>query len=350
MIQLKYAALFDIELLHDYYVDGKCRDIRLIPTSSCDLLMRQLGLRFIQTETGCKVFTRVAESASGDLIKTTIPENTKLCFQLVQQHPAFQTITEVDLTKNANTFYYFNNLVNNPDAGNTPLLVTDTVTKKLSNKDLFRFERKTYQKSITQNGDQKTGEIRLADTTEVIKSILGSNKGKFDFSFNLQAVNSGRAGFFVEGVEQDKFYIRDADDGNAVFGVVEIFHRSSLPDAYRFIDADKSVHLKNYKIKFANRQTTWRYVVNKKFNQQVTGVNINKTNGTTINFLKKAGTPVDQFILFSTNPIPLKQETLTGIRMTDQNDKEIIAHLPNASATLLKAEGNELFSDIFITI
>jgi hypothetical protein len=107
---------------------------------------------------------------------------------------------------------------------------------------------------------------------------------------------------------------------------------------------------KKYRVQFGNRQTTWRYVVNKKFNQQVTDVKIKKTGTGSIDFTKKAGTPAGQFILSSNAAVPLKQEAVTGIRMTDQNDKEIIAHLPNPSTQLLKQEGSQFFSEILITI
>jgi hypothetical protein len=79
-------------------------------------------------------------------------------------------------------------------------------------------------------------------------------------------------------------------------------------------------------------------------------VKIKKANGGAIDFTKKNGTPAGQFILSSNTTVPLKQEMLTGIRMTDQNDKEIIAHLPNPSLGALKQENNQLFSDILITI
>lgn len=350
MIQLKYAALFDIEFLHDYYADGKCSDLVIVPSLACELVMKQLGLRFIRTETGCKIFARVSEVNNKDLVNTLLPDNTRLTFLLFLQNPAFHTITQLSLKKKEKEQYYFNNLVNNTGPGNTAMLVADTTTKKLSDKDRIRFEKKSFQFAHADAVQQKTGEIRFTDSGEILSSTLDNNNDQFNFSFDLQVAGGGRAGFFINNINADNFYAADPSDHPGTFGVVEIFHRSTLPDTYRFINTDKAVQPKKYKITFANRQTTWRYVVNKKFNQQITNVNISKTNGTTLSFSKKAGTPDDQFILVSTVPIPLKQETVSGIRMTDQDDKEIIAHLPNPSATILKEEGSQLFSDIFITI
>lgn len=349
MIQLKYASLFEIEILHDFYADKKCRDIRITPSPATSRLMAQLGLRVIPSDTGCKVLTRVTPSGNKDLVNTPIPENTRLVFVLQSQNSSFETFSQLSLSKQPRQYYYFNNLKENIGAGNVPLLVANQLTKKVSNDDLLRFERNTYK--FAYNGAPvSSAEIRVTDMGEKIIQTLEKPSGNYNFSLQLQQSSGGRASFFIAGNKLDDFYIEEAGVGQNVFGVVEIYHRAALTNTYKFVNNDRSVAPKKYAVSFANRQTTWRYTVNKKFNMAVTDVKIKKTNGTPIDFTKKLGTPANQFILSSNAAVPLKQEMLTGIRMTDQNDREIIAHLPNPSLGALKEENNQIFSDILITI
>ena len=343
-------ALFEIDFLHDYYTDKKCKDITIVPSPACSALLKQLGLHFISSDTGCKLFAKVDTVNGKDFVKTSIPENTCFSFLLLLKNSSFETFSLLSLKKTATQHYYFNNLVNNTSAGDLPNLVKDLGTKKVSDADLLRFERNAYQFSHNDNAGTQTGEIRFTDSGEKFSDTLNNNNNQFHFSFDLQRTSGGRAGFFIENANVDNFYVMDNSVMQDVFGVIEIFHRSVLPDGYLFLNNDKSVATKKYKIGFANRKTTWRYIVNKKFNAAVTDVKIKKANGNAIDFTKQGGGSTGPFILSSNDIVPLKQETVTGIRMTDQNDKEIIAHLPNPSLRFLKEEGNKLFSDIFITI
>jgi hypothetical protein len=350
MIQVKYASLFEVVFLHDYYKDELCRDIIVTPSPACQQTLRQLGWRIVNTDTGCKVFGKVTEVNNVDFLNIPVPENTRLVFLLQLRNRSFGTFTQLSLSKKQDEYFYFNNLVTNLGQGNTPLLVANAGSKKVSDSDLLRFERNSYRRSHTSNALTHTGEVRFTDNGELFSQKLDNNKDQFNFSLDLREATGGRASFFLDGNKQDDFYLEDSGVGTDCFGVIEIFHRAALPDTYRFVNSNRSVATKKYQIRFANRQTKWRYVVTRKFNIQVDEVKIKKTNGGGIDFTAQGGTPVGQFILTSNTPVPLKEEPVTGIRMSDQNNKELMAHLPNPSLSVLKQEGNELFSDIFITI
>jgi hypothetical protein len=296
MIQIKYAPLFDIGFLHDYYTDKQCRDIKIVPSPACAQLLTRLGLRHIATDTGCKVWAKVSQVGNQDFVTAEVPENTRLTFLLLLQNPHFETFSSLSLSKAAEQRYYFNNLVNNA-AGDIAHLVADAGTKKAGNSDLLKFVRNTYQFSHPNNAATRIGEIRFTDSGEKLEKTLDNNNDLFNFSFDLRDTSGGRAGFFIENTNADNFYVHDSGARQDIFGIIEIFHRAALPAAYRFINNDKSVSAKTYRVQFANRQTTWQYVVNKKFNQQVTDVKIRKTGTGSIDFTKKPGTPAGQFIL-----------------------------------------------------
>src|SRR4051794_28491733 len=126
MIQIKYKQLFDIEILHTFYLSGKCADFEVLPTNNCRLVLNRLGLRFLQTDFGGKLFARVNTVANKDIIKNPIPEGTKFSFLLRLKKSVFENFTELNLKKSRTSHYYFNNLINNISAASAPLLVANT--------------------------------------------------------------------------------------------------------------------------------------------------------------------------------------------------------------------------------
>lgn len=352
MIQIKYTSLFEIEFLHDYYTDKLCRDISIIPSIECSIMLSKLGLRFIATETGCKVFARTNKNGTNEILKSPLPDNTRLVFLLVLKNKLFQSFTQLGVAGNDNSYFYFNNLDENIGADASLNLVKDKTTRKAGSGDIKKIKLNTYQFNHSSAAASRKGEIIFTDTGEKLIQVLNNNAGKFNFSFDLKKASLGRAGFFIEGNNNsvDSFYSANASDRQDIFGIVEIFHQSTLSNAYKFIGNNRIVSFRKYKIHFANRQAIWRYNVLKKFSTGTTSVEIKKVNGTTIEFVPEVASGNERLILSSKNPLPFTEAVVTGIKMTDQDNKEIIAHLPNASLQALKEEGGKLFSDIYVTI
>ncbi len=352
MIQIKYTSLFEIGFLHDYYTDKLCRDIAIIPSLECSVMLSKLGLRFIATDTGCKIFARTNKSGVNEILRSPLPDNARLVFLLVLKNKLFQSFTKLGETGNDNSNFYFNNLVENSSAEGSLNLVKDKIVRKAGSGDIKKIKFNTYQFTHSSTAASRKGEIIFTDSGEKLVQVLDNNAGKFNFSFDLKKASHGRAGFFVEGNNNsvDTFYSADASDQQDIFGIVEIFHQPTLSNTYKFINNNNIVSFKKYIIHFENRQAIWRYNVLKKFSTGITNVEIKKANGTTIEFVPEATSTNERLILSSKNPLPFTEDVITGIKMTDQNNKEIIAHLPNASLQALKEEGGKIFSDIYVTI
>ena len=353
MIQIKYIPLFEIEILHDYYADKLCRDISIVPTVECKTALQKTGLRFLATETGCKIFARVNEIGGKDILQLPMSENLRLNFLMILRNNAFKTFTQLELNTERNLQYYFNNLEENSGTDNTVHLVSNKFGKKLSNGDLKIFRTGTYQYISNTAIPESDVRISYTDSTEQMQQLLDPVNGNTRkiFSFDLKKGSAGRAELLEQGNSKDSFYIMSSADRQDIFGVIEMFHRSSLPAKNKFVnESDNSIAAKKYLIQFANRQTTWRYHVNKKFNKDITAISIKKENGTAIEFESAPGSTQELFIKTSKNPIPLTETAVTGIKLLDNLNQEIIAHLPNASLQVLKEEGGKHFSDIFITI
>ncbi len=352
MIQIKYKAVFDFEILHNFYSSGKCPDLEMVPTKNCQALLQYLGLRFLPADFGGKLFAKVVTISGKDIIKNPIPENTKFTFLLKLKKNVFENFTDLNLKKPKTSHYYFNNLTNNISSAGAPLLVANTASKAVSDLDLMPFVRNSFSYVHPDTAAKQNSEILFVDRGESFQQSLDNAGNVFNFSYDLRKTPGGRAKFFIEGAEKAFVYVTDPPGFYSdVFAIVEIFYKSSLPSSYQFQQPDNSIETKFYKIAFTNRSTKWRYIVIKKFNQSVTGLTIAKTNGTAIGFTSQvASPPANQFIFASNNPLPLKEEPVSGIRLSDQANKIIIANLPNPAVFPLKTEGGDTFSDILITI
>ncbi len=350
MISIKYKALFDLEVRHSYYESGSCPDFLIAPTAGCLSLLNYYGLRFLPTVAGGKLFAKVNSVAGKDFMRNPIPEATKFTFSMKLRNTAFENFTQLNLARSKNQHYYFNNLINNPASDSFPLLLTDTTAKIVSDTDLSAFESNTFSFTETSNAATLSSELRFIDSGESFGLELKNHNNTFNFNYDLKKASSGRAKFFINGTERASTYVANSYDYSDLFGVVEIFYKSSLPANYQFQLADNSMETKSYRIAFANRSTRWRYIISSKYDQSVTAVTIAKTNGTPIAFTTQAGAQAGQFIIASGNPIPLKEEPVAGIKLTDQADKVLMANLPNPPLNLIKQEGADIFSDILITI
>jgi hypothetical protein len=346
MIKIKYKALFSVEFPHTFYSSGKCPDIALQPSEDCAVLMKSLGLRFLPSDFGGKLYAKVD---SLDVIKNPLTEGTKFTFLLKLKNNLFENITDLNTSKPASSHYYFNNLSSNLLAGE-PLLVANKTKKTVSETDLIPFVSNAFSFVHNSNLATQTGKLEFIDSGESLQQQLDNSNNVYNFSFDLNKSTGGQTRFLIEGTEKASFYSINPHEISDVFGVIEIFYKSNLSSAYQFQNNDHSISTKNYKIPFTNRSTKWRYIITKQFNSSITTINVAKTNGSSIDFTLLGSSPPGKFIFTSNNVLPLKQDPITGIKLTDSTNKVIIANLPNPPLNLIRTEGSDTFSDILITI
>ena len=350
MIHIKYKELFDLEILHNFYSSNRSADFRVIPTAETSSLFGSLGLRYLPTKYGGKVFAKVSTVGGVDIIKTPLPANTKFSFKLILVNSSFSNFTAVNLSKPVGNYYYFNNLLNNISADGFPLLVSDTGTKSVTDSDLLPFISNTFSYTHNQAIAERTGTIEMIDSGDKLVQTLKNNNNNFNFSFDLSPLPQGRAKFSVLNSVKSRFYIIDAAERESLYGIAEIFFSNSSVATYQFLQPNGAITTKHYKISFASRQTKWRYIINKKYNASVSAVTVAKTSAPAISFSIVPGAPAGQFIVTSNNLLPFKEESIQGIKLSDQANKIIVPNLPNPSAASIKPEGADVFSDILITI
>jgi hypothetical protein len=350
MIELKYNLLFEIEFIHGFYQSGKCTDLALVPTEQCSAVLKQSGLKFLSTPSGAQVYAQVKTQANEDFMVKVIPNLTRFSFLIKQKNHSFENFTRLNLNKPKANRYYFNNLNLNLSSESAPLLVSNTTDKIVSDGDHLPFVSNYFSYAHSAIVTQQRGELHFPDSGETFIQELESNNNIFNFSFDLNKTTSGKAVFLIDNVEAARFYAISSGDSVGTWGLVDIFYKADLDQAYQFQNPDGTIQSKNYQIPFENRATKWRYIVSKKFNLGVTGIKVSKANGNPIAFTEQPAIHSNQFIFSSNSVVPLKEDVLTGIKLSDQDDKILIANLPNPPLTLIRTEGSDVYSDILITI
>lgn len=128
-VTVKYKILFSIDVLHHYFLDNGRQHfeslsadekvkrlgnyhigtfLELVPTSECQILMRNLQLIYKNTATGVIVGTRTTEAEDRPILE--IPNDAKFTFILKLRDGYFYNTTNLSLNIDRNKVYFFSNL------------------------------------------------------------------------------------------------------------------------------------------------------------------------------------------------------------------------------------------------
>jgi hypothetical protein len=344
MIQLKYKELLTVNIEHSFYQNKYCAkyktvpipDFGIVPTLDTISFMKRLGMVFRANpeKNGFTVFAEIKEALNADdyLLRVTPPDGSKLTFTLQIKNNNFLNFSDLEL-QNRQILYVNNRVVDAGASRNDLHLMTDNDQVK-TNKDLAKSQGSDYVYEHNALVAMGTVKVRFLDTNQLIdptfiqKSPTGST-----LIFDLQSLSTGRCQLEINGVVFDSFYYTGSLDN--VFGIIELYFDNLMPNNYRILEDNllKFNVLKKerplYKIKFANRKTLWKYVVDIQKNGLLSrDLNllpnpaakdnyVNKlsliSNDVGLIFTKTSGTGADSRLSFTSNiPIDLKEKFLVN--------------------------------------
>lgn len=116
-MSIQYAPLVKFHLLHDYFPDGNCPAVNVVPTDTTNVAMQRLNIRMVQREYGVELFYDTAQP---------VPSGTALSFHLQVTDHLFFLYT--DLSRNQSTL-----LLSPADDPGAQYLNTVTYTTKTEN-------------------------------------------------------------------------------------------------------------------------------------------------------------------------------------------------------------------------
>ncbi len=350
-----YKRLFSVKYIHDYYSNGFSNDFTIKATEKTAETLQKSGLILRQVNNGFEIH---ADSRKiGDQYKTLkeIDVNSKLVFLLELNNPYFINFTDLPFNNSIKSLFYFNNVETSEHNENIHLSTSEYVGKEQG----VEYHYDYFFKEIISDINIAFGEIIFPDDNTSFQQkrfkVLEKNtdtEGKFLYSFVLQNKPAGRFNFLFNKKKQNEVFYYNITSFKSfkIFGIIEIFlDNSVLPDA-RFINEQNVISEKEYFIKFKNRSTYWRYIVDNKSKQDLQDPGIVHTK-LDLNFDK------DSALNFtSQDVIPLSSDPIQGLEFRKNKNaagSKIKSNLPNPGIDMIRIDTdneNKIYSDIYVTI
>ncbi len=165
-----YKILFAIDLQNEYYANGKCTDISIVPSAETAILLKNRQMLYKMVGNKFVVLVKVQDSTAGvdaDKPFVSLSTDEKFIFFLQLENPVFTTITNIDFDLFAARRFYFSNIFETKVG--TSLHLSASV-------DLYN-----------NSANYKPGDMVNAGTPvvfECIKSTNGNNTGNASFWVN----------------------------------------------------------------------------------------------------------------------------------------------------------------------
>jgi len=128
-MDLNYSTLFTIELLHEYFLNRKCKDVQIVQANDCADTARRMNIQFRQIDNRLLAFIRENNNhepylnSSDNKSYRKYYQKTIFRFYLKIDDPTFYNYSNLNLFYGLNRKFYFSNLAKNKQSGNLYLSV-----------------------------------------------------------------------------------------------------------------------------------------------------------------------------------------------------------------------------------
>jgi hypothetical protein len=395
-----YKILFMIEMLHDFYKDGKCSDFRFVPSAETAVHLRNYNA--LCKTVGNKFVVLMKTDDTGKPFAEIKPEH-KFSFFIELMKPLFMTVSNLDLTALAQKRFYFTNLHQNKvtispgndvlylskevgayntataynpgdlvisagvvyeciagTTGNLPTTPSAFWASREKNQyaalnDLIQFIPNQYSFKVNPAASVMNITVFALNITNnlfdrlALQQKINFESAQEQVSVDLSSLADGRYRVVVNANTYEVYISNHAVYQN-MFAVVDLHAHLPAGADFAFTDAagklkdqivaSKNVWL-NYTIRFANRMAFWKYFTPKK------GV-ISIDSNPDYSFAGNAN-PADFFT--SAKPIPLKEKPhefkLTLLQPVSTDPP--LAPNPDVNASgMLTKNGSNYFCNIYL--
>lgn len=314
---MKYRVLFSIQLLHRYYINGKCSDAELLPTEECKQNIQRYRLVMKRLPYGVQFLSPVVEDE--DMIP--LDANMTFRFFLKIKNEGFLQFTDFeedfDLVKSAIKGYEFPYYSNTTLAEGEFLLPMTKYRHRGSDRQ-YAVELKNPESFHLQN----LSVPGLAKENFIIEG-LAPEQSVLDYDENRKMVWIN-----TENQPKDKTFWLEYDIFPAwppnIFAVVDIINNDSLP---------KRGSGPIFQIQFEPRKATWKYYVISNLNGLAISAPFTFSDpeppSDTLSDKLKAMYPGATLTLFtSADTIEYKEKVIQDITLK-KNSIILVPHLPN---------------------
>ncbi len=353
-MRIAFKPLFRIRLRHSFYATGhSVRDFAVEPGAATRRTLSDHGLVFRRLADGCAVYGEVEPGSDPlRLLRPLGDDALRLTFLLQPANPYLLNISELPEHRPGRSVFYFNNLRDDQEGGDLHLgdsvadaRVGDAIRLVTGETCTYRFASPVHDAVLVL--------FDLFDNTVFATSFSLPDPAATTSEYRLDL---RQAGHLVPGrytLRDDRgggesFYYDPEIFANRPFGAIEIFSRTDVAPAYRFLSGDQLLGVRDYVLRIESRATRWRYHVVKKYS----------ANGFPLDALAISGeiafhkiVDAERAIFTSTVPVPLS-ERRQALALQGE-DGSPVRNLPNPAAdTPLQADAapGSFISEMYVYV
>lgn len=242
-----YKTLFEIDILHDYYIKGYGKDLTIVPTKECSDYIRNNKLVFRTTVKGFKV-SYISVDEIGTPLITLSDKKFMFTFQL-KNPEEFLGITDLDIGGNKLARGNIIQFKNDPIA--TQSIMPSVIQMLKPSEFTYTFP----YKAVDLENDLATLEVldfATASTQLFIYSDIKPDKlGNYLQKLELPLRNGEKYILRISDSNHSSedliVYVDNELNKKSVFGLIEINYSSSA--------------LEKYQLQFTRKTSYWKYII-----------------------------------------------------------------------------------------
>jgi hypothetical protein len=351
-MNLKYAILFSVELMHDYYIDQRSNDFVVVPTAETAVLMRNLGM--VYKYAGNQLYVLIKVDATTGLPLIPLDPSKNFVFAMALDHVHFYNFTNLTYSPSAPQRYYFSNT--NQNQSGTDLLLQSPIKiynngtnyaigdlvatntnnvyealkpgsgNALTNADAWLSRNKTQYVNALDliTVTPFIASIAVTPATNFVVKVFGLNSGGTAYDqqvlddinltydtlqgtvqLRLENLAPGKYNISINGQPNLVYIDSNLAGSKTLFGIINIVNNYGGASAFSLFDGGGKPNATRFIIRFANRAIIWRYIAR---TADITSVNDANPAPTRYTFIPNA---TNEFI--SVKPIPLNQQPVTTL-------------------------------------
>lgn len=372
-----YARLFEVSVLHDYFREGIAKEFKLIPTRETQETLRKGRMLWRETPQGIVVLYRAEDDLTSPEVALPPPVDFTFFFQSTNS-PQFFTVTE--LKKGTRTYLsgdflaFQNSPVNasidpeNPEKigldiwdGTRPkTFITRVNLNPIPAKVIFQVKDSSGIKI-------PSGQDINGDSLPLDLELTPDDKGEFLLSLDLKGKPEGNYTLTLRNetntldLWKKEYFLTQDPEVKSALGVMKISYRPAPDHLYGGREY--------YAIDLKRKATTWTYIIvsqNKKVELSTAQLSIlDKGNPpdtpyATYNFQQIGTAPnadvkvnnAETVIFKSQVPIPFFENPKLNLELRRKpGNRVLFGHLPNPSRTgAIKISPGEEISEIYVFI
>lgn len=372
-----YARLFEVSVLHDYFREGIAKEYKLIPTRETQEMLRKGRMLWKETPQGIVVLYRAEDDLTSPEVALTPPVDFYFFFQSTN-FPQFFTVTELKKgprTYQSGDFLAFQNSPanasidpDNPEKigldiwdGTRPkTFITRVTLNPIPAKVIFQV--KDIAGTKIPSGQDINGNLLPLDL-----ELTPDDKGEFLLSLDLKGKPEGNYTLTLRNeadtldLWKKEYFLTQDPEVKSALGVMKISYRPAPDHLYGGREY--------YAVDLKRKATKWTYIIvsqNKKVELGTAQLSIlDKGNppGTpyaTYNFQQIGTAPnadvkvnnAETVIFKSQVPIPFFENPKLNLELRRKpGNRVLFGHLPNPSRTgAIKISPGEEISEIYVFI